>query len=123
MLLNLSSVEEQAKAGKVRLIAAATEKRVASLPDLPTVGETVPGFETSVWFGLWGPPNMPPAAAARKSRADVSKALDLPETQDFFKTNTLRARRPQPAGFRQADPERPEALDRPDQCGRRAKIE
>jgi len=88
MLLNLSSVEEQAKAGKVRLIAAATEKRVPSLPDLPTVGETVPGFQTSVWFGLWGPPNMPPALLAKIS-ADVSKALDLPETKDFFKTNTL----------------------------------
>lgn len=88
MLLNLSSVEEQAKAGKVRLIAAATDKRVPSLPDMPTVGETVPGFETSVWFGLWGPPNMPPALLTKIS-ADVSKALDLPETKDFFKTNTL----------------------------------
>src|SRR5215468_4263140 len=41
MLLNLSSVEQHAKDGKVRLIAAATEKRVATLPDLPTVAETV----------------------------------------------------------------------------------
>jgi len=88
MLLNLSSVEEQAKAGKVRLIAAATDKRVAALPDLPTISETVPGFQTSVWFGLWGPPNLPPAVLA-KIHADVSKALDLPETQAFFKTNSL----------------------------------
>ncbi len=88
MLLNLSSVEEHARAGKVRLIAAATDKRVAVLPDLPTIGETVPGFQTSVWFGLWGPPNMPPALLAKIS-TDVSKALDLPETQAFFKTNTL----------------------------------
>src|SRR5882757_2754141 len=88
MLLNLSSVEEHAKAGKVRLIAAATDKRVAALPDLPTISETVPGFQTSVWFGLWGPPNMEPALLA-KIHADVSKALDLPETQTFFKTNSL----------------------------------
>jgi tripartite-type tricarboxylate transporter receptor subunit TctC len=88
LLLNLSSVEEQAKAGKVRLIAAATEKRVPVLPDLPTIGETVPGFQTSVWFGLWGPPNMPPELL-KKIATDVSKALDLPETKDFFKTNTL----------------------------------
>ena len=88
MLLNLSSVEEHAKAGKVRLIAAATEKRVSALPDLPTIGETVPGFETSVWFGLWGPANMPPALLA-KIHADVSKALDHPETQTFFKTNSF----------------------------------
>ena len=88
MLLNLSSVEEHAKAGKVRLIAGATEKRVPTLPDLPTIAETVPGFETSVWFGLWGPAKMPPQLLA-KIHADVSKALELPETKQFFKTNSF----------------------------------
>jgi tripartite-type tricarboxylate transporter receptor subunit TctC len=88
LLLNLSSVEQYAKSGQVRLIAAATEKRVSVLPDLPTIGESVPGFSTSVWFGLWGPPKMPPALTA-KIYADVSKALDLPETKEFFATNTL----------------------------------
>ena len=88
MLLNLSSIEEHAKAGKVRLIAAATDKRVPALPDLPTIGETVPGFDTSVWFGLWGPANMPPQLL-KKIHADVSKALDHPETQAFFKTNSF----------------------------------
>jgi tripartite-type tricarboxylate transporter receptor subunit TctC len=88
LLLNLSSVEEHAKAGKVRLIAAATEQRVPALPDLPTIAETVPGFKTSVWFGLWGPPNMPPQLVA-KIQADVAKALELPETRQFFKTNSF----------------------------------
>jgi len=88
MLLNLSSVEEHAKTGKLRLLAAATEKRVPVLPDLPTVAETVPGFTTSVWFGLWGPAKMPPALLA-KLQADVSKALDAPETRQFFKTNSF----------------------------------
>jgi tripartite-type tricarboxylate transporter receptor subunit TctC len=88
MLLNLSSVEQYAKVGQVRLIAAATEKRVATLPNLPTIGETVPGFKTSVWFGLWGPGKMPPELTA-KIHADVSKALDLPQTREFFEANTL----------------------------------
>jgi tripartite-type tricarboxylate transporter receptor subunit TctC len=88
MLLNLSSVDEHAKAGKVRLIAAATEKRAPTLPDLPTIAETVPGFQTSVWFGLWGPAKMPPELVAR-IHADVSKALELPETRQFFKTNSF----------------------------------
>jgi tripartite-type tricarboxylate transporter receptor subunit TctC len=88
MLLNRSSVEEHAKAGKVRLIAAATDKRVPGLPDLPTVAETVPGFHTSVWFGLWGPANMPPELLA-KIQADVAKALELPETRQFFETNSF----------------------------------
>jgi tripartite-type tricarboxylate transporter receptor subunit TctC len=88
LLLNLSSVEQYTKSGQVRLIAAATEKRVPVLPDLPTIGESVPGFSTSVWFGLWGPPKMSPELTA-KIYADVSKALDLPETKEFFATNTL----------------------------------
>jgi tripartite-type tricarboxylate transporter receptor subunit TctC len=88
MLLNLSSVEEHAAAGKVRLIAAATEKRVPTLANLPTIAETVSNFQTSVWFGLWGPAKIPPALLA-KIHADVSKALDLPETRQFFKTNSF----------------------------------
>jgi tripartite-type tricarboxylate transporter receptor subunit TctC len=88
MLLNLSSVEQYAKAEQVRLIAAATDKRIAELPDLPTVAETVPGFQTAVWFGLWGPAKMPPDLLA-KVHADVAKALDLPETRQFFKANSL----------------------------------
>lgn len=88
MIINLSSVEEHAKAGKVRLIAAATEKRVPSEPELPTVAETVPGFSTSVWFGLWGPAKMPPELVA-KIHADVAKALDHPETTKLFATNSF----------------------------------
>jgi tripartite-type tricarboxylate transporter receptor subunit TctC len=88
VLVNLSGVEQYAKTGQVRLIAAATEKRVPELPDLPTVAETVPGFQTAVWFGLWGPAKMPPDLLA-KIHADVSKALDLAETKQFFKTNSL----------------------------------
>ena len=88
MIINLSSVEEHAKGGKVRLVAAATEKRVPALPDLPAISETVPAFNTSVWFGLWGPGKMPPDLLV-KIHADVSKALDHPETTKFFKTNSF----------------------------------
>lgn len=88
MIINLSSVEQYAKTGKIRLIAAATEKRVPALPDLPAVSETVPGYNTSVWFGLWGPGKLPPDLLA-KIHADVSKALDHPETANFFRTNSF----------------------------------
>ena len=88
LLLNLSNAEEHAKAGQVRLIAAAAEKRVAALPELPTVSETVPAFNARVGFGLWAPPKLPPELVAT-IHTDVSKALDLPQTQQFFKTNTL----------------------------------
>ena len=88
LLLNLSSVEEHAKAGKVRLLAAATQKRVPTLAELPTVSEVVPGFSTSVWFGLWAPAKLPPEVLA-KIGTDVSEALDLPETKKFFANNSF----------------------------------
>ena len=89
LLLNLSSIEEHAKAGKLKILAAATEKRLAARPELPTVSESgVPGFQTSVWFALWGPANMPPELVA-KIHADVAKVLDLPQSREFFKTNSF----------------------------------
>ena len=88
MIINLSSIEEHAKAGKVRIVAAATERRVPSRPDVPTISETVPGFDTSVWFGLWGPARMAPDLVA-KIHADVTKALNHPETTKLFQTNSF----------------------------------
>jgi tripartite-type tricarboxylate transporter receptor subunit TctC len=51
---------QQAQAGKVKILATTRAKRSALLPNVPTVGETVPGYDESVWFGLFGPANLPP---------------------------------------------------------------
>lgn len=89
LLLNLSSIEQHAKAGKLKILAAATERRLSARPDLPTISESgVPGFQTSVWFALWGPANMPPDLV-NKIHADVAKVLDLPQSREFFKTNSF----------------------------------
>ena len=62
MLISVGSAVPQAKAGKVRMIAIGAPKRLAGLPDVPTVAESgVPGFEAVSWFGLYGPAGMPPA--------------------------------------------------------------
>ena len=47
------------KGGKVRALAVTTAKRVASLPDVPTIGESLPGFEISTWQGIGAPKNTP----------------------------------------------------------------
>ena len=47
------------KADKLRALAVATATRSNALPDLPTIGEFVPGFEASSWFGLGAPTNTP----------------------------------------------------------------
>ena len=60
MMVTPLLVEPQARAGKLRLIAAATPARIPRLPDLPTVAESgVPGYEAGTWFALAGPAGMP----------------------------------------------------------------
>jgi tripartite-type tricarboxylate transporter receptor subunit TctC len=99
LLLNLSSVEAHEKTGKVKILAAATEKRLSARPELPTIAESgVPGFATSVWFAMWGPPHMPPDLVS-KIHADVSKALDLPQSREFFTTNSFERLDLSPAQF------------------------
>jgi tripartite-type tricarboxylate transporter receptor subunit TctC len=89
LLLNLSSIADHEKTGKVRILAAAGAKRIGARPDLPTMAEAgVPGFQTSVWFGLFAPPNMPPELT-QKIHADVSKVLDLPQSKEFFEKNSF----------------------------------
>jgi tripartite-type tricarboxylate transporter receptor subunit TctC len=50
---------EYVRTGKLRALAVTTERRLDALPDIPTVGEFVPGFEASVWFGVGAPRNTP----------------------------------------------------------------
>jgi tripartite-type tricarboxylate transporter receptor subunit TctC len=49
----------QLAAGTVRALGVTTAKRASFLPDVPSIGETVPGYDTEVWWGLLGPGNMP----------------------------------------------------------------
>jgi tripartite-type tricarboxylate transporter receptor subunit TctC len=64
-----------AKAGKLKVIAVTSKERVPSLPNTPTVGETVAGYEFYSWYGLWGPAKMP-KEIADKLNAEVNKALN-----------------------------------------------
>ena len=60
MMVTPLLVEPHARAGKLRLIAAATPNRIPRLPDLPTIAESgVPGYEAGTWFALAGPAGMP----------------------------------------------------------------
>jgi tripartite-type tricarboxylate transporter receptor subunit TctC len=50
---------EYVRAGKLRALAVTIERRLDALPDIPTVGEFVPGYEASNWYGVGGPKNTP----------------------------------------------------------------
>jgi len=62
------------KSGMLRVVAVTSAERAASLPDVPTVGETIPGYEFYSWYGLWGPAKLP-ADIVRKLNTEVNKAL------------------------------------------------
>jgi tripartite-type tricarboxylate transporter receptor subunit TctC len=66
------------KGGQLKLVAVAAAKRMASLPDVPTIAETLPGFEAAAWYGIVAPPKTPPAIVS-KINADVNEALKSPE--------------------------------------------
>ena len=74
----------QIRAGKVKAYAVTTKDRVAALPDLPTLDEAgLPGFEMSVWHGLWAPAGTPPEAV-EKLTAALAAALKDPKVIERF---------------------------------------
>ena len=72
--LSLSAAVPQLSSGKIRIVAMVEKTRYAGLPDVPTIGETVPGFEMSSWVGLFAPAGTP-AETIGKLNAGVTKVL------------------------------------------------
>jgi tripartite-type tricarboxylate transporter receptor subunit TctC len=83
MFVSVGSALPQAKAGTVKLIAVGAPKRMALLPDIPAVAETVPGYTAVSWFALFGPAGMPPDIVA-KINAEVRKIFSDPNVQKTF---------------------------------------
>lgn len=74
------SVLPHLRSGRLIALAVGGHKRSPLLPEVPTVGETVPGFEYAAWYGLFAPTGTP-AAVVQKVYADVVQALGTPELQ------------------------------------------
>jgi tripartite-type tricarboxylate transporter receptor subunit TctC len=83
MFISVGSALPQAKAGAVKMIALGAPKRMALLPDVPAVAETVPGYTAVSWFALFGPAGMP-ADVVAKINGEVKKMFADPEVQKNF---------------------------------------
>jgi len=69
------------RSGRARGIAVTTEKRAAVLPDVPTVGETVPGYTITTWYGAVAPAKVPREIIVRLNQ-EMLKALQLPDIKE-----------------------------------------
>ena len=84
MFDNLGVSLAQVNAGKLKLLAVASAKRLPSLPDVPTMAEILPGFESTAWYAIVAPPKTP-KAIVEKINADVREVLDQPAVKALLK--------------------------------------
>jgi tripartite-type tricarboxylate transporter receptor subunit TctC len=75
---SMTTAWPHARAGTVRAIAVTTPQRSPTAPDLPSIGETVPGFQATAWQGLFTPAGTP-RAVVDKLAAEAKRILELPE--------------------------------------------
>jgi tripartite-type tricarboxylate transporter receptor subunit TctC len=76
-----TSTAPQIRAGRLRALAVAGARRSFAFPELPTIGETYPGFDNSIWLGLFGPAGMPEEILL-KLRTEILQVLKNPEVKD-----------------------------------------
>src|SRR5450759_4635909 len=87
------------KAGRLRAIGLTTPKRSRALPDVPTIGETVPGFEVVHWYGLWGPKGLPKDIVTRWN-LEVAKVLKTDAVNKWLEQEGLEPAGGPPEEFR-----------------------
>ena len=74
------TLSAQVRSGRLRAVAVTTGKRIALAPELPTVAETLPGFEAIQWWGAYGPVGLTPALVS-KLNSDIGRALSSAEVK------------------------------------------
>ena len=79
----ITVMSELAKAGKVRALATTGKERNPLTPDLPTVGETVPGYESTIWIGLMAPKGTPKEVITFLN-SSVNKVIELPDVKSTW---------------------------------------
>ena len=76
MFISLVTGSAQVQAGNLRAFGVTSARRQPSFPDLPAIGEVVPGFESEAWFGVFGPAKLPDAIVTRLNGAILGALKD-----------------------------------------------
>ena len=95
---NVASALPYLKDGRLRALAVTSAQRSPLLPDLPTVAETVPGFVSTTWFGVFGPKGMAPDVVQRLN-TEINAVLKTPEFRERLRTLGYEAAGGTPADF------------------------
>ena len=85
MFAAVGNVQAHIKAGKLKALGVTSAKRLPAFPEVPAIAEVLPGYESSAWFGLFGPGNMPADVARRTSDA-ARQAIAQPEMRKRLET-------------------------------------
>ncbi len=88
------------KAGRLRGVAVTNARRNSALPDVPTIGETVSGYEAGLWYGMWGPKGIAKEVVT-VLHAEVRRALQLPDIRERFAAEGIDAAEGPPELFRE----------------------
>jgi tripartite-type tricarboxylate transporter receptor subunit TctC len=98
MFNNMLSAMPHVKSGKLRAVAVTSAKRSLALPDLPTIAETIPGFEASGWYGSFAPAATPREIIARLN-AEINRSMRQPDVMQRLAGDGVEAVNMTPAEF------------------------
>ena len=93
-------VLELVRGGQLRALATTGPKRFFALPDVPTVGEAIPGYEATSWLGVAGPPKLP-ADVVKRLNAEIAAVMEEPEVVEKLRVLGTLPLASTPEGFKQ----------------------
>jgi tripartite-type tricarboxylate transporter receptor subunit TctC len=88
MFAPMVGAQVQVRAGKLRALAVTSAQRLPAMPDVPTIAEVLPGFESSAWFGLFAPPRMG-SELTRRMNEVARQAISSPEVRKRLESEGL----------------------------------
>jgi tripartite-type tricarboxylate transporter receptor subunit TctC len=88
MFAPMVGAQVQVRAGKLRALAVTSAQRLPAMPDVPTIAEVLPGFESSAWFGLFAPPRMGTELTRRMNEV-ARQAIQSPEVRKRLESEGL----------------------------------